>query len=567
MSPLSQAQEPNYTISVSDEAETGLKLYSVYDPVTGITVSIPETPKLDLPSFLASTGARFSRFVGTVRELYTDINSRKMSPADFMRRILGYGHASVAEMADIRLDLQCITQLMALRIFNIMPTGAGQEKSTRYVGWEEQEPLPLAMLLPGASQDELRKLEALYQGIFGKSREIYTKWQNLIHPLIEGYIYNNRNQVPEGITETQIKSSIAARTLDIARRWILMGNRTSMMYQANIRLWSDLISYLRATPDITFQALANQIEFTLQVKKVMPEFSGDYASLMQYKETDGTVFENLKSLRVFLVSIEGFSELTRESSEVLKEPTVERLDITTGEALFFEYIKAIQPNLRNAELINFIRNLSDNDRRKISNIIYKGHHKHNRMREIGDVRGILLAFYAPLADVRDFNRHRATGRMQGIWHTTDLDAILQSGFDRNVQLFGSDYLQDLQSQWESDAREFYGQLRNFFDAVRPHLNEENRYLIHHLLPLGHLSRMYYSVPPTQLSYILNLRGVQAHDYPKGRSDGGDASYIRLAELAYETLVNDPYFAGLLGGKSDKRVNFDPNNIAHLLGRS
>lgn len=567
MAPETQATEPKYIVTETREADTGLKLYSTYDPETGITISIPQTPRLDLPTFLAATGARFSRFAGTVAELYKDIYTRKITPGEFMQRILSYGHASVAEMAEIRLDFQGITHLMATKIFNVLRLGAGQEKSTRYVPWEEQIPLPLRRLLTLVPEEEFSNIEQKYLALFGRSRVLYEKWQSLINPRIKNHIEEHREYVPEGTTEGQIRSSILARTLDIARRWILMGNRSSMMYQANIRVWGDLITYFRASPDITFQALANQIEYTLQIKRAKPKFRGDYAALMKYKETDGRIFQNIQALQQYLVQIDEFNNLDRDQFNILEEQTVEKLDLTPGETVFFEYIKAFQPDINNIQLINFIRNLDDGIKKQISTIIFKGHHKHNKMREVGDTRGILIEFFGAIADLRDFNRQRAAGIMFGLWHTQDIDAVIKAGFDRSIQLFESGYLQDLQDEWQADATIFYGELNEFVDLVRPYLNDQNRYLIYHLLPFGHRVRQYYSSSAAQLAYFLNLRGVEAHEYEKGKSLGGDASYVRLAEHAYDLIVGDPYFAGLLGGSSDERERFDPNNVAHLLGRS
>ena len=557
MSTEPQTASPEYITSLSDPDKTGLRIFSVYDPKTGITVKVTElNPNLDLAAFLAATGARYSREPGNTEELFERTFHDPKTPEEIMTAILSYGHSSVAEMAPVRFDCEGVPLHVVEQFFGAASVGAGQEYSLRYGKIKEgQSKRRLSENHENISPVIASEIDQIYDEIIALSQEKYEKWIGILQPLITQHINEDPSELRASLSQGKIRSSIKARTLDIARMWIPLGTRTSMMYQTEIRTIGKVIREFRSSPDTFLKAFAEQIEFAFtQSKKLHPDFRGNYADLLRYTRSNDTVANNINAAAGlagdFGLDIEAENA---ESSSIVNETVVDFLDYDDEVLAVMQYILATNPNLDPDKIVHFLHNLPEEHQEQLSLAIFNGHYRHNQMGSLGDIRGYFFRIKTAFAYIRDLNRHRATGRVTEGWYSS-FEKLLAQGFNLNYQLLNADYLKHLIPEWEKDANELYELIGQLTDKLKTHrlLGLGNKML--ETLPLGHQFWFDITIPFAQTPYFADLRTAV----------GGDYGYRIIAqEILKKLKAKSPLLKGLL----PNHPLVDPNDADQTLGRS
>jgi hypothetical protein len=327
---------------------------------------------------------------------------------------------------------------------------------------------------------------------------------------------------------------------------------------------AELIIQMKSSLDPERVKLADQLETIMDLKKYGVDIKADFSGFTKYTNPSSTTRNNLDNLRDYV------EELPDELKHLLLAPDGDSFSSKNevrlftqrdfddfGEAVALQSLSVLYPAAEEHILLSFLRSLDDEQKEAIGNLITAGYHDKNPMRNVGDIRGPLFSLEVAVGYLRDFNRHRAMGRMVVALETDQVDDIIKQGFAIPEQLTSGIYWNKAQIHraWEKDVQEFYTRLVELYQNATEHFGDKlNRYAFYRLLPLGHKMRMHFSGPVSQFSYFLPLRA----------NLGGDYGYRSLAEEMKSLLRHSsPYLRNL----ADSALDVDPNDTKQLLGRS
>lgn len=542
--------ERGWKISKTDQDDTGLRIASIEhpDPNIDTIVSVVEfNPEVDVAAVVAWAGSRTSRSDDPFTQIFAEIQEAyttgQYDAAGKLAKVFtGYGHASVADMAPVFLYINKIPINLAFWVFNHMSVGAGQELSTRFVELEDlgvDTPdflLPLETIDPTAAQ----VIRDRWETLLTRSKENYHKWYGLVSG-----VYGQKFAPAEG--EKPLKdSTLNARSLDIARMWIPAGASTSMALLMSARSWVDMVSQLRGSKDKRIHELGEQIFAALNITS-FPETAdirNNLTGLTKYSEAKGTIPSNLTELDLALKNIETFSDLlqTRNlgvNTDLGHDTSVELIDLgrySPGAAVVMQYVINLYPDLDEVKVLEWLNTLEDDYKAELGRIVFQTHDRHNLMRNMGDIRGPLMILETALAYVRDLNRHRAFGRFTPYVDSSNVEAILQQGFNRNHQVMNTKGMEHLREGWNNDMNAYYTELLDLFRLVKANIPDVDDNFILRLIPLGHQVKMHMSAPLTQYNYMIDLRN----------RPGGDIGYIHItAEMIEQLRKSDPFLRSML----------------------
>lgn len=215
------------------------------------------------PEVLAVAMAKYSRSVHSITETIDELTEEKS--AEFHEKwVLGYGDASVADMAVIPMALENIS-ILASKYIEDNRMASYQEKSTRYVPFnidrfyipeELEDPQDLALY-----QEGVQDLMDGYLSLTDQMMAYYTR----VYPK------------PADMKEKPYANKCRARALDIARYLLPTATMTNFGMIMSARELRHCISKLLAHPLKEMQQIGNEIQaaattaaYNPQLKKIEP---------------------------------------------------------------------------------------------------------------------------------------------------------------------------------------------------------------------------------------------------------------------------------------------------------
>ena len=189
---------------------------------------------------------------------------------------VGYGHKSIGDCGSITIFIEGVSMLVAKAIQN-NPLYCGQEASTRYIDFAEQE----------------------FRDPIGTplSREILEAWRNFYVDSKEELLAHLRAQFPRKETENEAtyEKAIGARSFDILRGFLPAGATTNLAWHTNLRQAADSLCWLRNHPLKEVRDVAVGIQAVLVERypssfshKTYPANEEYYARMMsEYNYFDG----------------------------------------------------------------------------------------------------------------------------------------------------------------------------------------------------------------------------------------------------------------------------------------
>lgn len=533
-----------------------IKIVEITDTRTGIKILRPEMNSL--VDFCSTTGwasATFSRshegYVGLVQKI---AHESKTSPEYAAKKLattyINYGHNSVADLIVFPISFENIPILNVMEIFANESTGAGQETSTRYYRIKNGDLMPLNAYIDDPQQTEiLEALTAEYQSLGEALISKYNEWYPRIEEAHREYITNGLGEMPPEERESiRIQeSTIKARTLDVARRFLPVGIRTNMIYGMSARMWIDLVVYLKERNDPETNKLAEQLEAILNITKTEEgkDFKGELDVLTKYSGAKNTIRRNTKAVAEYIYENPNFQELIKSNEVQSDQPEIEGQktqvtlfsDLNDAEILALQYISTILTNVSDIEIAAVIKRLSDEELDTIIEKIVMGHGRHNNMRTAADNRGgVLFNLKIAMADARDFIRHRALGRFMKILQHDDVLSAIRDGFNQNYQIHSNPSLRKFSEAWDEEFKQYYSDLEKFYNKCREALGgDADLRFIYNLLPLNHQVDLSLTGPIGQLVYFFDQR----------IAPGGDISYRKAAYDMLNRLRSERGFGKLL----------------------
>ncbi|HHH14096.1 MAG TPA: hypothetical protein ENJ78_00110, partial [candidate division WWE3 bacterium] len=375
-----------YTWFNFSEEQTGLTEVCLINENTGFIVSSPfANLKKRTASHMAWAGARHSRAPGMSWEILAEMGEKGVDPDKKLETtFVNYGHASVADMANIMLHIEEIPMHLAMAIFNDHALNGGQEKSTRYqvkfLKIDAQTPLKRHGIKD-------KKAEDLYKHIINQAEILTNKYYKRIESEFRK-LFKPKDKREE--------SSLVARTLDTARMFMPLGLKTGMSINTSAREWSRFIGNLKASPIKEYQELGEQLQHfltpTKEVEKAL-NFKAEAPSLIRHTEPSKTAQENLKDLKEYLQKhfhkkVKSFEKKTKKKIKEKKQ-SIEYFNVknenTFLNILVAQHINLLYPYLDFKEAVKFIKSLNKTAKKEIVNIIFKNHNRFKQIPIFDDV--------------------------------------------------------------------------------------------------------------------------------------------------------------------------------------
>ena len=528
-----------------------------------LTTGLPHRKKR-IAAYIAWWLARHSRSSENAVEISKEMGMKGVNPDQKLEQtFVNYGHASVGDMARLPVHIDNVPMHLPLALFNLGVINSGQEKSNRYQDFKKSKLHSGENYMPSKLKNIWNYLfEHDYQAIGSMEMKSFNAHVNEVREAFTQFFK------PE--TKKQ-KASLETRVLDSARCNLLLGNQTGMGFETSAREWSRIIGLLKASPMkpfyLDFAETLQNFLCPIEELESKLDFAAQAPSLIRHANAQNLTNENLEALKKYIKVNRIFSDRFPGNDNGLEtsysNQSINFLsrNISTGERVLLQYLKIISPASSTKNILEWIRERSNEEQKKLSEIIFKGHGKHNEM-PLGRVTNDTLESKMSLGEMRDLNRHKAYGRflplplLFGDTSFNSIDSIL------NNQNYGIPlYLKEkpfkkLGEKMKETLEKHYKQVSIFFTSVVSEFRGDTDYgVILNLLPLAHQLDFFMHGDPSQDTYMTNLRVAP----------GGHINYRDLAYGAnYLIADSDPLLEGL---RISEELKPDPLNREQFFDRS
>lgn len=528
----------HFTFTVSDPDKTDLVIVSVTDSRTGYTVrtALPQSGK-QTASIMAFAGARFSRSALSAEELFQEIRQAGSNANEKLANIFrNYGHSSVADMAQLFAYIEQIPDHYSTIFFNETSVGGGQQRSTRYQDFGKSIPLGLDSI--GISQEvkDYSKINDALLDLQQYALDKYQYWQSeLTTQYIKAYGIDSTNKSETG--------ALTARVFDSTRYFLPSGlmNKTSLAYITSAREWARLISVFKASYEKELIYLGEQLEVLFAPEESYAKeihYTAEAPDLIRHTEADMITRNNLSELQRYVINelqIENSLDLSTSIRYHSLEVELLDMQLSAGEKILLQHIITLYPNAGIASILQWIKTLTTDQERTLSQILFKDFNHHKQMGNLFRVNTHSFVLTSSNSELRDLNRHRAWGRYIPALNTQNYEAVLYSGYTLPLYLTDNPALSLTREEFEKDMQGYYVKLQDFIALTREY-DWFPQYLWTQLLPFGHIFMSIFHASPKEISYMTQLRV----------RPGGHINYRYLAyELARLGANSDTLLSALI----------------------
>lgn len=514
---------------------------------TALTISLADEGKR-VASLRAWSGARHSRAPGSAVEIMNEMVEEDVNADEKLEKMfVTYGHASVADMAQLYAHIEEVPMHACLAGFNQLSLNSGQEKSTRYQVEFEEAPLhALENYVSGIPEKDLEMLDKAYQALGRTALTLFSQNKGKVEQAFE------ERFKPRTGGE---RNSLLSRGLDTSRAFLLFGQTTGQFIGDTARNWSRLIADLRASAIPFYRTVAEDLQRVFVPTKKEEEvlsYKAEAPGLIRHSEADETTNTNLVYLKDYLekrkecLEQEGklgdfFSVNYDFKGEV--EGKVELVEdrFSSIEKAIAQYILSIWPGAESHEVLGWVSGQPDSVKKEISEIVMKGHDHHKELPSLMATSDITLLMRGSVAELRDFNRHRAWGRfinlplVHGLPTTADtIKQILAKGYVIPSYLAEVEEFSALKEEFVRDMRLYYEALFAVFESTEVKFGDSIDYSFFiNLLPFAHQVDLWMHGNPKQSLYMPHLRV----------RPGGQITYRIMAWEASKLIADsDPYLS-------------------------
>jgi Thymidylate synthase complementing protein len=546
-----------FDFEITTPDETGLVVVSVTDRRTGFVVRtiLPQNGQ-QTASLMAFAGARYSRSSLSVVDLLKEIKGSGTDANAKLGSIFrAYGHASVADMAQLFAYIENVPRFFDMKFFYETSIGGGQARSSRFQDYSQSQPWSLKNYThPEVSfAPDLAQLDKDFIKLQQQAFDSYTKYKEIIQVRFQAFYAVDT-------TDKKQLSALKARTLDTARYFLPHGTgmRTSLCWITSAREWARLIGLFKANHDWQLGCLGEQLETLFAPDENWAARIGyipEASELIRYTASDETTANSLRDLTTFLHDDETFRQLLKLDKIQFRPLEARLLDtrIDSGLKVIMQNILSVYPALEETGLLSWLTNLSHDQQEKLGRILIQNFNHHQQMGNQFRVNTHSFILTTSIAEASDLNRHRAWGRFMPMFSAeSNFQDLLQTGYVLPLYLTEILDLADLRQEFEADLRSYYDNLIIFADRAMT-TKGFNQSILLQLLPLGHAIKLWMHGSPKEISYLTKLRV----------RPGGHINYRWLAfEMAQKTATSSSFLISL--GDIPKP---DPRSREEFLDRS
>jgi hypothetical protein len=502
--------------SFNHNQTTSFELVNLENLETGVMVRTAlANPYQPFPSIVAFAGARFSRSADTAQSILEEICTNQKGAGQRLGAIFkGYGHASVADMANLFIFIENVPQYIASYFFYSTSVGGGQERSTRYQNFGVNKPISIEKAIChkfDTTNKGFEELNLKFQNLQHFSLQKYTFWHQKIETAFVDYFQIDK-------TDPKQKSTLNARVFDVCRSFLLFGacNKTSLAYTTSAREWARLIALFKAEKDLNLVNLGLQLETLLapnfeQSRQI--DYYPEAQDLIRYTQADETNANNLEKLKEFLDISGFFSKDTKKIRYTFGRQNLEvdyydgSIDANTKAVI--QNIICLYPNLDFNWVYKQLINMHENWQQELSQILIANFNHHQQMGNSFRVNSDTFLLTCSVAEARDLLRHRAWARFSPLLSAVDnFDQVLDFGYVLPAYLTDIDQFKQILIEFENDLQEYYQKLREFNQLLKEYSSEvsfDYKSFLIQLLPFAHQTPLFLHGSPKEISYLTKLR--------------------------------------------------------------
>lgn len=469
------------------------------------------------PEVQAVAFAKYSRSQESVKTTIDELTDEKS--AEFHEKwVLGYGDASVADMAVLAIALENVS-MIASKAVEDFRLASYQEKSTRYVPFDPTRYHRPAHFLadPQLAQTYTSAIEDLMNG--------YT---HILEQMKE--YFRAKYPKPEEMADKPYESRLRARALDVARYVLPVATLTNFGMIASAREIRYMISRLRSSPFQEVRDIAEEIQraaleraYNPNVKKIEPLI----VRLAEHGVPQDVLDELSASLRLTVKGAPTLIKFTepreyhikkdriaaiagmflRDEPEPYDEPRVDLVSNVTPEDELIASILYPHSSLPFRALVENARHVSAAQRRELLTAINENRTSYDNLpREFEVGTYFIFDTLMDYGAFRDLQRHRLTSQL----HQSLSPA---HGFEVPRDLADAGLLPFYEGLLERN--------RSAFETLAAAHADEARYV----LAMAWRKRTLFKMNLRELYHIVELRS----------RSGGHFSYRTLVYDMYELL--------------------------------
>ena len=555
LKPIKKIKDNDFVWFKFSENQTGLQEICLLDKNTNFIVSSPfANKKRRVASHMAWAGARHSRAPGMSWEILSEMGEKGVDPDKKLETtFITYGHASVADMANIMIHIEEIPMHLAMAIFNDHALNGGQEKSTRYQTKFLKIRIDKDLDKKGINDTTIK---SMYKKYFEKSEYLTKKYFNEVEKIFR-VIFKPSNKREE--------NSLTARTLDTTRVFMPLGLKTGMSINTSAREWARFIGDLKASPIVEYKQLAEHIQiFLTPPPKIERDlnFKAEAPSLIRHTEPNIIPQQNLLDLEGYLQKkfpkqVKKFKKRVNKKIKIKNQNVYyfsAKNENTYLNILIAQKINILYPYIEIKELVRFTKNINKKQKEEIIKIIFANHNKHKQLPIFDDVGPFTFVLNAAISEVRDMNRHRASRRFiplpliygKKLDYTTSL-GIINKGYILPLYLLKIKEMKNLTININKDIKKQFKLINNIIYRVKKLYGENADFsFIYDLMPFC-----------TNVPLIMHQSFRQMHYMPKLRN--GVGGQINYRQLAWE-------MGNIFSKKLNTKNTFTPGNPPNVYSK-
>lgn len=410
--------------------------------------------------------------------------------------VVGYGHSSVAEHADLKFALEDVS-ILATKAIEDNRLGRYTEKSTRYVKFDKQHYHKPAKLMADP------ELGRLYVETCDFLFDVYDD----LHPRMCAFI-RQASPKPAEMKERPYEASVSAKACDLVRYILPASTYTMVGCSMNARAAEHALSKLLSSPLEEVQHIGEKM--LVEGKKICPTLLKHAASNMYYQETP----EDMRAIT---------EKLLDHPEPFPVKPVVlvgydEDAEHKLIAAMLYE-----QSELPYEQVLQQARSLTEEEMRSVVRAYIAKRGKFDwpgrALEHIRFTTDILMDYGA----FRDVQRHRMNTQ-------TYQRLTTKHGYDIPEEIVDAGFEKEFRAAMEKAA--------HAFERIAAKYPSEAQYVV----PLAYRKRTLFTWNLRNLEHFIRLRsGPQGH-----------TSYRRIAQQLYDEIAaQSPLLASLLTVDKDE----------------
>jgi len=448
-----------------------------------------------------------------MEDILEGVMGDEVDPLERLNKIFhGYGHTSVADMANLSVFIHDIPVAYSMRLFQLLYVVGGQERSTRFQDFSKPDYFPL----PDLGETREKELQQLYDEIMAWAYQNYRELLILTQAILGCYF-----DLPQD--HPQVKR----RSFDTARYMLPLGHNTSLGLVMNARHWAWLISELRGSPDIIDREIGDLLFGLLGEGDESTGYRREAGDLIRYTEPR----KNAIAEAAFLV-----------------ENAVKRRYRDTGEprvSTSHPFDTLIDSLARLPYPRSTIESIEPMAVQLVAKTLFESHDHYNQIGNVGQSGAINVEIMADMGVVKDLGRHRSAERWTPFLtpHINMEKEVISSEYSLCPYLdIGDKHVKALKRMYAQRVVEHQKRVQEWMGKVQCAGNLQYAKI---LLPYAHTTHMRMGLSLDDFQYIASLR----------TRPGGHIAYRTLVhDIVKVAAENHPAWGPLLGSIPEVRVD-------------